>query len=413
MTRTKTVSAKDQVQRILATLHQHSDIISMSLVGRITEVDAEESTKKGIAALTNGGALLPIGEGVFQLNPRIRRFLNERLSQFGAMQALTRITEQLQSGMAQWRALIEMRTTGDAADKAEMEEALGYTVSEIVYFLRQNMTLLNHQTASDFGNVETMRRKVRQNKFYAENVKILIRELDQLETFLGVVENDGIQFGLHEMRNMLVGQIKPQMSTWRHQLNEIQAQISKKLFVRRQIDADLRLLLDAALWMERNPTRNGVEVELGQSPSPVLLSPTPIKIRSHYDVSVTGVSQEKVLQSVAAKLQPPREKDAPKEARSAQVVVSTSAEFVEEDLAPEDALVQDLISALRSTNSKAFEILGWERERREAAGIGDEEWLFYASTQLEIAGVHTELQITHSAVDTANAVFDEVMVFPA
>ena len=44
MTRTKTVSAKDQVQRILATLHQHSDIISTSLVGRITEVDAEEST---------------------------------------------------------------------------------------------------------------------------------------------------------------------------------------------------------------------------------------------------------------------------------------------------------------------------------------------------------------------------------
>jgi len=70
-------------------------------------------------------------------------------------------------------------------------------------------------------------------------------------------------------------------------------------------------------------------------------------------------------------------------------------------------------SRIRKNSSKAFEILSWERERRESAGIGDEEWLFYASTQLEIAGVYTELQVTRSPKDTTNEVFDEVMVFPA
>ena len=412
MSRPKAASARDQVQKILATLHQYSDIVSMSLVGRVSDSQADDATGKGIAALTNVGALLPVSEGVFQLNPRIRRFLNERLSQFSAMQSLTRITEQIHSGKAQWRALIEMRTTGDAADKAEVEEALEYTVGEILYFVRQNLRLLNHQTATDFGNVESMRRKIRQNKFYAENVKILIMELDQLDAFLSMVESDGIQYGLYEMRNMLVGQIKSQMGQWRHQLNEIQALISKKLFVRRQIDADLRLLLDAALWMESNPTLNGLDVELGQSPSVTLLSPVAIKIRSHFDVSAKGASQERVLQAVATKLPAPREKAPPKEPRTKQVVLSTVAEIVEDDLATEDALVRDLIAAMRSGEGKAFEILKWERERRVGAGIGDEEWLFYASTQLEMAGVHTELQITKPVGDTANAVFDDVMVFP-
>lgn len=203
------------------------------------------------------------------------------------------------------------------------------------------------------------------------------------------------------------------MGHWRHQLNEIQAQISKNLFVRRQIDTDLRLLLDVALWMERNPTRNGMDVELGQSPSAVLLSPVPIKIRPHYDVSVRGGSPEKILQAVATKLPPQREREQPKEAKTRQVVLSVTGDFEEAELAPEDALVQELIAEIRSGMGDPFEILQWQRQRRVEAGIGDEEWLFYASNQLEIAGVHTELQIALLAIDTANAVFDEVKVFPA
>ncbi len=410
MNKPKSVNQRDQVQKILETLHRHSDVISMSLVGRISDANTDESTGKGIAALTGVGALMPMGDGAYQLNPRIRRFLNERLSQFSALQALTRISEQLQSGRAQWRELIAMQTNGDVAAEAEIEDALIYTVGEIVYFMRQNLRLLTHQTATDFGNVESMKRKLRQNRFYSDNVKTLVVELDQLDAFLSVVETESLQFNLHEMRNLLMGQIKSQMGHWRHQLNEIQSLISKRLFVRRQIEADLRLLFDAGLWLESNPTLNGIEVEVGQSAPPVLLSPMPIKVRSHYDIRAKGIDQESILCSIASKLPVNKAPSAAKEPRVKQVVLSLEPEIAEIYLSPEDLLVQDLIEILRRSEG-AFEILQWQRDMRLAAGIGDEEWLLYASSQLAIAGIHTELQIIRGH-DTFNAVFDDVMVFP-
>jgi len=410
MSKPRSANQRDQVQRILETLHRHSDVVSMSLAGRITDTNTDENTGKGIAALTGVGALMPMGEGAYQLNPRIRRFLNERLSQFSALQALTRISEQLQGGRAQWRELIAMQTNGDISAKSEMEDALIYTVGEIVYFMRQNLRLLTHQTATDFGNVESMKRKLRQNRFYGDNVKTLVAELDQLDAFLSLVETESLQFNLYEMRNLLMGQIKSQMGQWRHQLNEIQSLISQRLFVRRQIEADLRLLFDAGLWLETNPTLNGLEVELGQSAPPVLLSPTPIKVRSHYDIRAKGTDQQNVLCSVASKLPARKTQVANKEPRVKQVVLSMEPEVAEIDLSPEDLLVQELIEKLK-TSDRAFEILQWQRDKRLAVGIGDEEWLLYATSQLAIAGIHAELQFIHGH-DTFNAVFDDVMVFP-
>jgi hypothetical protein len=410
MSKPKLVNQRDQVQKILDTLHRHGDLISMSLAGRISDINTDEATGKGIAALTSVGALMPIGDGAYQINPRIRRFLNERLSQFGALQALTRISEQLQAGRAQWRELIAMQASGDIVAKSEIEDALIYTVGEIVYFMRQNLRLLTHQTATDFGNVESMKRKLRQNRFYGENVKTLITELDQLDAFLSIVETDSLQFNLHEMRNLLMGQIKSQIGHWRHQLNEIQSLISQRLFVRRLIEADLHLLLDAGLWLETNPTLNGLEVELGQSAPPDLLSPTSIKIRPHFDVRPKADDQEKILCGVASKLPANKVPEIVKEQRAKQVVLASEPEIAETEPSPEDILVQGLIETLR-ISSGAFEILQWQRDKRLEAGIGDEEWLFYASSQLAIAGIRTELQI-FTGHDTFNAVFDNVMAYP-
>lgn len=412
MSKPRQVNQRDQVQKILETLHRHSDLVSTSLVGRITDENSDDDMGRGIAALTGVGALMPMGEGEYQLNPRIRRFLNERLSQFSALQALTRISEQVQSGRAQWRELIDIQTSGDVAAKAEMEDALVYTVGEIVYFMRQNLRLLNHQTATDFGNVESMRRKLRQNRFYGDNVKTLITELDQLDAFLNVVDSESLQYGLYEMRNLLMSQVRSQMGLWRHQLNEIQALISQRLFVRRQIEADLRLLLDAGLWLESNPTLNGFEIELGQSPDVVLLSPTPIKVRPRYDIRAKGTGQEDFLRTVAAKL-PAAKASAPvpaKEVRPKQVVLATEPDIAEVEMEPEDLLVQELVEGLRNAHS-AFSILQWQHQKRKEFGIGDEEWLLYASSQLAIAGIHTELQYSNGSA-LLNAVFEDVIVFP-
>ena len=59
-----------------------------------------------------------------------------------------------------------------------------------------------------------------------------------------------------------------------------------------------------------------------------------------------------------------------------------------------------------------MEISQWQRERRQSAGLSEEAWLLYATHQLAVHGIRTELQVT-KAPDTFNAVFDDVMAFTA
>jgi hypothetical protein len=402
--------SRDQVQKILEILHRYSDVISHSLTGSVS--DADEGMQKGIGALLGINAVMPVEEGIYQLNPRIRSFLSERLAQYSAMQTLTRITEQIHGGRAKWRELVDMRQSGDERDKASIEESLNYTLNEIVYFMGQNLRLLNHQTTTDYGNVESMKRKLRQNHFYADSVKTLINELNQLQDFVEMVDKEALAYGLYEMRHMVTVRVKARMGDWRVQLNDIQAIISKRLFVKRRVDHELKVLYDTVLWMVRNPTLDGFEIELGTSPLQILSQPTPIRIRPRTNVHAHGIDQEKILQSVAARLPAPPAADAPKENKVKQIVRSTSVEVVDLPIREEDVLLEELIAFLCSPQRRPLEISQWQLERRQTAGLSEESWLLYATHQLAVHGIRTELQVT-KAPDTFNAVFDDVMAFVA
>ena len=402
--------SRDQVQKILDILHRHSDVISQSLVGSVS--DAEEGMQKGIAALLGVNALMPVETGVYQLNPRLRGFLADRLAQYSAMQTLTRISEQIHGGRAKWRELVEMRQSGDVRDIAQIEESLSYTLNEIVYFMGQNLRLLNHQTATDYGNVESMKRKLRQNRFYGESVKTLINELNQLQEFVETVDNEALAYGHHEMRQMVNVRVKARMPDWRVQLNDIQASISKRLFAKRRVDRELKILYDTVLWLVRNPTLDGFEIELGASPPPSLLAPWPIRVRPRTDIHASGIGQEKLLQSVAARLPAASVPESSKESKAKQIVRSTSVEVIELPMRDEDLLLEELIDFLRSESRRPLEISQWQLARRQAAGLSEESWLLYATHQLAAHGIRAELQIT-DAPDTFNAVFDDVMAFTA
>lgn len=402
--------SRDQVQKVLETLHRHSDVISQSLAGSVS--DADEGMQKGIVALLGINALMPVETGIYQLNPRIRSFLSERLAQYSAMQTLTRITEQIHGGRAKWRELVDMRQSGDDRDKAQIEESLNYTLNEIVYFMGQNLRLLNHQTATDYGNVESMKRKLRQNHFYADSVKTLINELNQLQDFVEMVESEALAYGLYEMRHMVNVRVKVRMGDWRVQINDIQSIISKRLFVKRRVDRELKVLYDTVLWMVRNPTLNGFEIELGATPLPALLQPAPIRIRVRTDIHAHGIDQEKVMQAAAARLPAPLATATPKENKVKQLVKSTSVEVVDSPIREEDVLLEELIAFLCSPQCRPMEISQWQRERRQSAGLSEEAWLLYATHQLAVHGIRTELQVT-KAPDTFNAVFDDVMAFTA
>ena len=402
--------SRDQVQKILETLHRHSDVISQSLTGSVS--DSDEGLQKGIAALLGINALMPVETGVYQLNPRIRSFLSERLAQYSAMQTLTRITEQIHGGRAKWRELVDMRKSGDEWDKAQIEDSLNYTLNEVVFFMGQNLRLLNHQTATDYGNVESLKSKLRQNHFYADSVKTLISELNQLQDFFEMVDNEALAYGLHEIRHMVNVRVKARMGGWRVQLNDIQAIISKRLFVQRRVDRELKVLDGTGLWMVRNPTLDGFEVELGRTPRPTLLQPLPIRVRPRFDIQAHGIDQEKLLQAAAARLPVPSVRAGAKTAKVKQVVKSTSVELIDPPMREEDLLLEELVDFLSSPQCRPLELSQWQLERRKKAGLSEEAWLLYATHQLAVKGIRTELQVT-KATDTFNAVFDDVMAFSA
>jgi hypothetical protein len=408
MSKTARVEARDQVQKILETLHRYSDVISQCLVG--SNISEDEEGHKGIAALHSINALMPVEEGVYQLNPHIRSFLSDRLAQYSAMQSLTRITEQIQGGRAKWRELVDMHRSGDIHDMGQIEESLSYTLNEIVYFMGQNLRLLNHQTATDYGNVATMKRKLRQNRFYADSVKTLLAELDQLEEFVNTVDREALANGVYGMRQMVNGRVKARMGDWKVQLNDIQAIISKRLFIKRKVDRELKILYDTVLWMVKNPTLTAIEVEPGNSPPAALLTPSPIRVRPRVDINARGMAQEKVLLAVCSKLPAPPIVEPEKKVREKQRVESTRTEIIAMPLAEEDLLVEDLITYLLSNDAKPIEISQWQRERRIHAGLSEEEWVLYATQQLGLQGIKTQLQVlpTHSGI---NRVFDDVMAF--
>ncbi len=183
--------SRNQVRQILAVMNRHGDVISDAVDGTVELRDAAYNT--GIDALVGINALMPFEEGQYQLNPRIRSFLSEQLAQYSAFQALTRISDQIHGARTKWRELVHIKESGDLRDMAALEESLGYTVNEIVHFTVQNLLLLNTQISTDYGNVETLKAKLRQNAFYGNGVKNLAAELEQLEAFTIEIDREPLQ----------------------------------------------------------------------------------------------------------------------------------------------------------------------------------------------------------------------------
>ncbi len=175
--------SKNQIRKILEVLSRHGEVISDALDGVVDL--AGRGYNAGVDALVEINALMPLDEGQYQLNPRIRTFLNEQLAQFSAFQTLTRISEQIYGAKAKWKEIVLMKETGDVRDMPALEESLGYTIAEIVHFTSANLLLLNTQIATDYGNVTSLRRKLAQNKFYGEALQRFwpssIRQLYRLD----------------------------------------------------------------------------------------------------------------------------------------------------------------------------------------------------------------------------------------
>jgi len=400
--------SRNQVRQILAVMNRHGDVISDAVDGTVELRDAAYNT--GIDALVGINALMPFEEGQYQLNPRIRSFLSEQLAQYSAFQALTRISEQIRGARTKWRELVHIKESGDLRDMAAIEESLGYTVNEIVHFTVQNLVLLNTQISTDYGNVETLKAKLRQNDFYGTGVKNLGAELEQLEAFTIEIDREALSKGLHSVRHMVNTRIRSRLGVWMSRLNDVQATISKRLFVARKIDSELMYLSKAVLWLIRNPTRNGFEVNVDEKVDAALLRPLAIKVRPQVDVSESGVSVQEVFVNAIQRLKPAPNPWEKKETVTPQYVLSTGVTEIVAEMTVSDVLVEELVDALYESDETFLSVAQWKPEKRAAHAIDTESWLLYAAGQLHTMGMHIEFTLAERQGGIFNDVFEDVMV---
>lgn len=403
--------SKNQVKRILEVLSRHSDVVSDALDG-VTAL-AENGNIAGVDALVEINVLMAIEEGQYNLNPRIRSFLSEHLAQYSAFQTLTRISEQIHGAKAKWSEIVAMKASGDMRDMPALEESLSYTIAEIVHFTSANLALLHTQIDTEYGNVTSFKRKLAQNRFYSEGVKALLAELGQLEAFTEEIDREAIGKGLYAVRHIVHTRISAYLSVWISRLNDVQARISNRLFAIRQLERNLLYLSKIVLWLAKNPTRNGLDMEPDEAAVPAtLIRPVPIKVRPQLTVFGVAQSNQEMLEKAVSRLPPAR---SPWERKTIEVAPQYAHAIVmqveEQPVTPEDQLIEVLVEHLDSKLATEVSIVDWMRPQREALGLPDDAWLLYVANQLNLLGIRLEFVMGIRAPSDLNDNFVDVVAF--
>ena len=280
-----------------------------------------------------------------------------------------------------------------------------------MHFTVQNLLLLNTQIATDYGNVETLKAKLRQNAFYGTGVKNLGAELEQLEAFTIEIDREALSKGLHSVRHMVNTRIRSRLGMWMSRLNDVQATITKRLFIAKKLDTELMYLSKAVLWLTRNPTRNGFEVHVNEKVDVALMRPVAIKVRPQADVSDTGIPVQNIFANAIRRLKSMPDPWEQKEKAAPQYVLSTGETEIVAEMTIEDVLVDELVDALYRTDEPFLSVAQWQLEKRAKHAINTESWLFYAAGQLDMMGMRVEFNMGARNRSIFNDVFDDVLVF--
>lgn len=399
------------VKRLLQNMARHASVISRALHGPI--VPGDDATNQAIEALVPVHVLLPYDDEAYHLNPNLRGFFLDHLNQFSAFETLTRISGTIAKIAVQWAELDHLQDAGEDPDAERLELAIDFAVTELIYSNERNLMLLNSQISTDYGNVDSLTAKLRQNTFYGRQAADLLKELIQVAVLLEKVRLSTKGPILTRVQLMISSRIGSRLGPWTTRLNDVMATISKRLFKNKVLDERLTNLAKVSLWLTKNPTRTGIDVHFDETMKPELLRPDPIKVRPHVDLNDTGTAMQTAVASIVGRL-PTRTRpfEPPTVAPTVRLVTRRSMEVVQTTIAPVDEMVMDLVSALMARDAQPISIKHWQPEKREAQGLDEESWIFYASTQLSAQKV----DIVHSMLPRMpgryNALFDDVIAMP-
>ncbi len=373
----------DQVQKLLASLAKHSDLIAEAFEGALSGGDKQRNA--GIEALFGLGVLKPYDEDSYRLNPRLREFFADYFSTYHAFQALRRVSGTMQQAQDQWTELRRLKASGASRDVVRLYAALDESIVEMAYSIEHNLAMLHSLLATQYGNVDDLNSKLRQNRYYARQVAQFLRDVEGIDAFVQQIAEEAIASGLAEVRHLVTRRLGARCLNWTSQIKDAQAVISKRLFEAKLMEDRLRRLSRFALWLARHKTADGWEVAVESSASAALFRPEPIELWLQPDVADTDPSAWEGLLAAAAKLPPKKTPAAPRAAQGPQLLQEDD-DNVEELVDPAQKALRELVThACRS--DAPISLLGWKRARPELVDVSDEAWLMFSYLQLQGGGM--------------------------
>jgi hypothetical protein len=376
----------DQVQRLLAGLAKHADLVAEAFEGSVSGGDKQRNS--GIEALFNLNVLKPYDEDSYRLNPRLREFMADYFSSYQAFQALRRVSGTLQQAQEQWRELRRLKMAGATRDAGRLQAALDESIVEIAYSIEHNLTLLHSLISTQYGNVDDLTSKLRQNRYYAQQVKLFLQDVQAIDVFVDRVADEAIAAGLPEVRLLVTRRLAARRLQWTSQIKDAQAVISKRLFEAKLMEVRLKRLSRFALWLARNKTSDGWELAVDEKADTALFRPERVELRPQPDVADMEPAAWDGLLAAVAKMPTKPTMAAVETDPGPQLLLEDDTE-IEEVVDPQQVALREL-TAQAASATEPISLLTWKRGRLELADVPDVAWLMFACLQLKGSGFRVE-----------------------
>lgn len=384
----------DQVQRLLSSLAKHADLVAEAFEGSVSGGD--KARNAAIESLFTQGVLKPYDEDTYRLNPRLREFMADHFASYHAFQALRRVTGTQQQAREQWEELRRLHAAGAVRDAVRLHAALEDSIVDVAYAIEHNLAMLHALIATQYGNVDDLSSKLRQNRYYARQVATFLKDVQNIDVFVEKVAEEALAAGLLEVRLLVTRRLGAKRLQWTSQIKDAQSVISKRLFEAKLMEQRLRLLSRFALWLTRNRTADGWDLAVEPEDSDALFRPEGLQLRPQPDVADTDPAAWDGLLEAVKKLPAPRaEPPAPKEPTGPQWLIEEDTPAFTEPADPQRAALEDLVEHL-SVGAGWVSLLDWKAEREELAGVSDEAWLMFAGLQLKGSGFGVRFVETRS-----------------
>jgi len=368
----------DQVQKLLAGLARHADLVAEAYEGPVSGGDRARDT--AIETLFNLSVLKPYDEGVYRLNPRLREFISDHFSSYLAFQALRRVSGTMAQAREQWSELRRLKISGSPRERARMENALDESIVEIAYSIEHNLAMLHSLISTQYGNVDDLTSKLRQNRYYARQVDAFLRDVESIDAFVDMVADEAIASGLPHVRNVVSRRLGARRLDWTSQIKDAQSAISKRLFEAKLMEMQLRRLSRFALWLTRNKTLDGWDVDVQETTSHSVGGACTLGFRPQPDVGDPDpVTMDGLLAAVArlpAKPTAPQARTDP----GPQMLVEDE-DTIEFTMSVQHAALDELAQVAQRAHVP-ISLLAFKQGHASLAQTSDAVWMVFASAQL-------------------------------